>query len=155
VLLLLLLAAAAVLLRKKRRAAKEMTGEPPLPPELELERRAGELRAKNLWQAGEFRLFFIALSGMLKHFLERAYGFNAEECTTAETVADMKAREPDAGIVSGLEGIFTQADLVKFARRVPEEEAAAGIWRQIDLLIAEHKKRRRLAEEAARVPPGR
>ena len=34
-------------------------------------------------------------------------------------------------------------------------EAEAGIWKRIDALIAEHRKRRRLAEEAAHVPPGR
>ncbi len=155
VLLLLLLAAAAVRLRKQRRQSKERAAEPPLPPEIELERDAYALRARKLWPAGEFRAFFIALSLMLKHFLERAYGFNAGECTTAETLASMKTREADLDITAGLEEIFTQADLVKFARRVPAAEAEAGIWRRIDSLIAAHKDRRRRAEEAARVPPGR
>ncbi len=154
-LLALLLGAVALLLRRRLKRKKELAAEPPLLPELELERGIRELRGKNLWQAGEFRPFFITLSGLLKHFLERAYGFNAEECTTAETVAGIRSREADTGVVAGLEGIFTLADLVKFARLVPEAETESNIWKQVDSLVAEHRKRRRLAEEAAHVPPGR
>lgn len=155
VLLLLLLVAVVVMLRRKLQRKKKLAAEPPLPPEVELEQGIRELRGKNLWQAGEFRQFFIALSAMLKRFIERAYGFNAEECTTIETVAGLKPREADAAIVAGLEEILTQADLVKFARLVPADDVVTGIWGQIDAIIAEHKKRRRLAEEAARVSSGR
>jgi len=151
----LLLVAAFLLLRRQRRRMQERRATPPLPPELELEQDIHALRGRNLWSTGEFRHFFIVLSGVLKRFIERAYGFNAGECTTAETLAGLGTRENDAGIIAGLEEIFTLADLVKFARRVPAPEAEAGIWKRIDALIAEHRKRRRLAEEAAHVPPGR
>jgi hypothetical protein len=154
-LLALLLAAAALLLLRRRRRAAAQPEPPPLPPELELERAARELRERHLWPAGEYRAFFIALSGMLKRFLARAYGFNADECTSAETVAGLRAREHDAGIVAALEETFALADLVKFARRAPEPGAEAGIWQRIESLVAEHKERRRRAEEAAHAAPGR
>lgn len=153
--LLLLLGAAALLGLKKSKKKRQREAEPPLAPEIELEMRVRELRQKNLPQSGEFRPFFIALSGMIKHFIQRAYGFNAVDCTTAETMARLKNCESDGEIVAGLEAIFTEADLVKFARQVPEQEFVAGIWPQIAALVAKHKKRRELAMAATHVQTGR
>jgi hypothetical protein len=153
--LLLLLGALLLLLLKKSKKKRRLEAEPPLAPEIELEMRVRELRQKNLPQAGEFRQFFIALSGMIKHFIQRAYGFNAVDCTTAETMARLKECEGDGEIVAGLETIFTEADLVKFARQVPEKESVASIWPQIASLVATHKKRRELATAATHVQTGR
>lgn len=152
---LLLLGAMALLWLKKAKKKRQMEAEPPLAPEIELEMRARELRRKNLPQSGEFRPFFIALSGMLKHFIQRAYGFNAVDCTTAETLAWLKSREGDGEIVAGLETIFTEADLVKFARQVPEQEFVAGIWPRIATLVAKHKERRERTMAATHVQTGR
>jgi hypothetical protein len=154
-LLLLLLGALVLLLLKKMKKKRLLETAPPLAPEIELEMRVRELRKKNLPQAGEFRQFFISLSGMIKHFIQRAYGFNAVDCTTAETVAQLKNSENDGEIVAGLEAIFTQADLVKFARQVPENEAVAGIWPMIASLVAKHKKRRERTMAANHVQTGR
>jgi hypothetical protein len=153
--LLLLLGALAWLGLKKLKKKHLPETEPLLAAEIELEMRASELRKKKLPQAGEFRQFFIALSGMLKHFIQRAYGFNAMDCTTAETMAQLEKCEQDGEIVSGLKTIFAEADLVKFARRLPEREAVDGIWPLIASLVAKHKKRRELALAATHVQTGR
>jgi hypothetical protein len=155
VLLLLLLGAALLLALRKRRGKRRAGSAPPLPPETELEMRVAELRRRNLPQAGEFRKFFIALSDMIKRFLQRAYGFNAEECTSAETVARLRGSESAGEIVAHLEAIFMQADLVKFARQVPAPEAVEGIWPMIASMIAVHRRRREQATEAADVQAGR
>jgi hypothetical protein len=155
IVLLILLAAMGRLLLKKMKK-KRLPDAVPLPePEIELEMRVQELRQKNLPQRGEFRQFFIVLSEMIKHFIQRAYGFNAKDCTSAETVAQLKDGEKDAAIVSDLGSIFTQADLVKFARRVPETEAVAEIFHKIAALIEKHKKRREAAAAEAHVQTGR
>jgi hypothetical protein len=153
--LLLLLGALAWLGLKKLKKKRLPEAEPLLAAEIELEMRANELRKKNLPQTGEFRQFFIALSGMLKHFIQRAYGFNAMDCTTAETMAQLENRESDGEIVSGMAAIFVEADLVKFARLLPEKETVDGIWPQIASLVAEHKKRRELALAATHVQTSR
>jgi len=150
-LLLLLLAAGALLLRRKMTERRRVDAAPPLPPEIELEMRLRELRRKNLPQAGEFRHFFIALCDTIKQFLQRAYGFNAVDCTTAETVAHLQGRENDGEIVTHLEEIFRQADLVKFALLVPEKEAVARIWPMTDSLVRKHKQRREAAMAEAHV----
>lgn len=154
-LLLLLLAVLAWRLWRRAKKKRAPDAAPPLPPELELEMLLRELRRKNLPRAGEFRAFFIALSALLKRFIQRAYGFNAEECTTAETMARLRGLEPEAGIVAGLDAAFTQADLVKFARGIPGDDAEAALWPMLDSLIAAHRRRRAQAQEADHVQAGR
>jgi len=155
ILLFLLLALAVRLLLQRSRRRSLGASEPPLPPEIELEMRVQELRRRNLPQEGEFRRFFIALGDLIKHFLQRAYGFNAEDCTTAETVAQLQRSESDGEMVTDLKAIFGQADLVKFARQVPEKEAVDGIWPMIASMIAKHKQRREQALAQAHVQAGR
>lgn len=145
VMLLLLLGIAGWLLLKRMKTGRQPASAPLPPPEIELEMRLRELRGKNLPQRGEFRQFFISLSDMTKHFIERAYEFNAADLTTAETVGRLKNSEADGEIVSRLETVFRQADLVKFARQVPENEAMAAIFQQIAGVIQKHKQRRELA----------
>jgi len=155
ILMLILLGAAALLAMKKSRGKGQAEAAPLLPPEIELEMRIQELRKRNLLPEGEFRRFFIALSDVIKHFLQRAYEFNAADCTTAETVARLQASESDGKIVAHLEAIFGQADLVKFAQQVPGKEAVDGIWPMIASMIAEHKRRREQALAQAHVQAGR
>jgi hypothetical protein len=154
-LLLLLLGVLALFVAKKLRKKRLTEAGPPLPPEIELEILVRELRQKELPQLGEFRPFFISLSAMIKHFLQRAYGFNAKDCTTVETMALLKKNERDEEIVAQMDAIFTQADLVKFARLVPESEAVGGIFPKIALVIKKHKKRREVALAEAHDQTGR
>jgi hypothetical protein len=150
-LLLFLLAGLAALLRRRAGRRDAPQSAPPLPPELELEARLHELRKKDFLARGEFRPFFIALSALLKRFIEHAYGFNAEDCTTSETLALLRLRENDGMIVSGLDTILSQADLVKFARRLPGGEELAAIWPRLAAIIGTHRARREQALEAAHV----
>jgi hypothetical protein len=153
--LLLLLVVLGILLMKKMKKKRLPASLPPLPPEIELEKRLHELRQKNLLPAGEFRQFFIALSEMIKHFIMRAYGFNALDRTTFETVEQLEKSEDDGEIVAHLRAIFAEADLVKFARQIPETDTMTMIFKQIAVLIGKHKKRRELAEAEAHVQAGK
>ncbi len=152
VMLLLLLAALGRLWLKKKPLPEAA---PWLPPEIELEMDLRELGRKNLLQQGEFRQFFIILSDRIKHFIERAYEFNAADFTTAETVAQLKNSEKDGEIIAHLQTIFRQADLVKFARQVPEKEAVAVIFQKLAVLIEKHKNRREPVMAEPHVQAGR
>jgi hypothetical protein len=154
-LLLLLLAALFLLLRKRAQGRRVLAVVPPPPPEDELEASLQRLRQGGLLPRGEYRAFFIALSAMLKRFIQRAYGFNAEECTTAETVPRLRESEADAAIVSGLEAVLTQADLAKFARRIPGDGEVAALWPVLDSIVASHRAHRQQAREADHVQAGR
>ena len=54
-----------------------------------------------------------------------------------------------------MESIFRLADLVKFARQVPGQDAIAGLWQKITALIATHKERREAALAEAHAQTGR
>jgi hypothetical protein len=153
--MLLLLGALLWFLLKKMKQKRLPETAPWLPPEIELEMRIRELRQKNLPQLGEFRQFFISLSDMIKHFIERAYEFNAADFTTVETVEQLKNSETDGEILVHMETLFRQADLVKFARQVPEKETVDVVFQMIAALIEKHKNRRETAIAEAHVQTGR
>jgi hypothetical protein len=156
-LLLLLLAALAAFARKRarsRRAGGEASA-PQAPADAELEESLRRLRRSELLRRGEFRAFFIALTAALRRFLGRAYGFPAEERTTAETLALLGEREGDAALVAGLETVLAQADLAKFARRPPAGGEMDALWTILAGLVAAHRARREKAQEAADAQAGR
>lgn len=156
-LLLLLLTTLAAFARKRMlgRRRRGAAAPPPVPPDEELAESLLRLRRGELLRRGEFRAFFIALTAALKRFLNRAYGFAAEDCTTAETVALLGGREGDADWVAGMESVLAQADLVKFARRRPADGEMDVLWESLDGLVAVHRARREKAQEAAHAPAGR
>ncbi len=154
-LLLLLLAALALFLRKRAQGRRTAAVAPPPLPEVELEANLLRLKESGLLQRGEYRAFFITLSAMLKHFIQRAYGFHAEECTTAETLPLLREKESEAAIVAGLETVLSQADLVKFARRVPVDGEVAALWPMLDAIVAGQRARRQQSQETDHAQAGR
>lgn len=149
--LLLLAPLALWLLRRRRRPAAAAA--PPPPPEEELAAALLPLRRQGP-PPGDPRPFFVALSALVRRFCRRAYGFQAEDCTTAETAARLAEREKDAGLVAALRAVLEGCDLVKFARRVPPAAEVAALWPALDAVIESHRARRR-AREAERAQAGR
>ncbi|MEI6614644.1 MAG: hypothetical protein WCL37_07085 [Chrysiogenales bacterium] len=124
-------------------------------PEIELELRIRELWQQKLPQKGEYKLFFILLGEIIKHFLARVYSFNADDFTTTEINAQLKSSEKDSAIVACLENIFQQADLVKFAEQIPETKVISALAEKITTMTGKYKKRRSLEIEANHVQTGR
>jgi hypothetical protein len=153
---LLLFLGIILLILKRKRIKKQLNVTTSLPaPEIELELNFRELWQKKLPQKGEYKLFFILLGEIIKHFLARAYSFNADDFTTTEIIAHLKSCEKDPDIVVCMENIFRQADLVKFAEQIPETTVISALAEQIAALTGKYKKRRSLETEAPHVQTGR
>ena len=77
------------------------------------------LQAKNLWQNGDVKTFYIELTDILREYLEKRYSIQALEQTTEEIFASLKHKQiaPDAR--KKLKDILVLADLVKFAKEKP------------------------------------
>ncbi len=153
---LLLLLAAILLILKRKVSKKNAATATILPvPEIELEISIRELWQEKLLQKGEYKLFFIRLGEIIKHFLARTYHFNADDLTTTEIMARLENSEKNQSVVTGMEDIFQQADLVKFAQQIPEATIISALAEKIARLINAYKKRRSLENEANHVQTGR
>jgi hypothetical protein len=152
---LILLLGAILLILKRKRMNKKPAAAAFLPaPEIELEFSVRGLWQKKLPQKGETKLFFILLGEIIKHFLARAYDFNADDLTTTEIIARLEGSENDSAIITGMGDIFRQADLVKFAEQIPETTVINALADTIALLIGKYKEKRSLENEANHVQTG-
>jgi hypothetical protein len=153
---LFLLLGVILLFLKRKMRKKPFHEDLSLPaPEIELELRVRELWQKELPQKGEYKLFFILLGEIIKHFLERVYSFNADDFTSTEIIAQLKSSEKDSDIVVCMEDIFRQADLVKFAKQIPETMVISILAEKIAAMTGKYKKRRSQETEANHVQTGR
>ena len=89
----------------------------------ELEALLGE----DLVARGAFKLFYLRLSDIVRHYVEERFGLRAPEQTTEEFLAAMSAAPViRRGHQTLLRDFLNQADLVKFAEFVPDANDVAG-----------------------------
>jgi hypothetical protein len=81
--------------------------------------RLNELKAKNLWQQGEVKLYYIELTDILRDYLERRYRIRTHEQTTEEIFTALNGKELSKESSAILFQLLTLADLVKFAKQQP------------------------------------
>ncbi|MDE2038767.1 MAG: hypothetical protein KGO96_08175 [Elusimicrobia bacterium] len=126
---LALLAAAVYAWKKfKSRAAAGPASTAPAdlraPEERALEELAA-LEASPLWRERRYREFYFSLTEILRGYLERRYGMPALKFTTYELLRQLRQAEAERASVALCKDLFQRADLVKFAKTVPEPEQAA------------------------------
>jgi hypothetical protein len=96
-----------------------------LPPHVEAIRRLELLRNQKLPQNGKHKQYYSGITDILRTYLARRWGIGAMEMTSAEIVeaveAPHRAGEVDDKRFSALRALLTTADLVKFAKFVPDE----------------------------------
>lgn len=89
--------------------------------------KLNELQAKNLWQNGDVKTFYIELTDILREYLEKRYTIQAFEQTSEEILGSLKPKQIPADARGKLKDILVLADLVKFAKEKPvgrENEAS-------------------------------
>jgi hypothetical protein len=84
-------------------------------------RELENLQNKKLWQTGELKMYYSELTGILRQYLENRYSVYSLELTTAETLdALTKTGFKRDERYNQLKIVLTNADLVKFAKYLPE-----------------------------------
>ena len=150
VLLIISLAALAVAyfgyrLYNKFRKSRFMSA-PALPPWDEALLALEKLNALNLTAQGLVKRYYYALSEILKRYIERRFAFNAVEQTTTEIMNHMKLnkipRRDDFG------KFFNRADMVKYAKFVPQHEELDNAAVQVQELVLATKLEEKPAEPA-------
>ncbi len=101
------------------------------PPEVIAEEELARLKASGFWEQGRRKEFYLALTDILRRYLERRYGFSATRETSNEIFRRLRRRELDSHQISAFKKLFDKADLVKFARLLTEDP-----WKDADLAEA-------------------
>jgi len=109
-----------VLNRRKAAAA------PPPPPAHQVALEAlARLRRRMLLEAGQHEEYYVALSGIVRTYVESRFGLRAPEMTTEEFLLAMQRdRRLSTDHRSLLGEFLSESDLVKFARHMPTLEDA-------------------------------
>jgi hypothetical protein len=96
-----------------------------LPPHVEAIRRLEALRNQKLPQNGRHKQYYSGITDIMRTYFERRFGIGAMEMTSAEILnameAPRRAGEVDRKRYDDLAALLTTADLVKFAKMVPDE----------------------------------
>lgn len=77
------------------------------------------LRESKLWERGEPKNYYTALTDIIRTYVGRRYEVNAMESTSDEIIAMLKAQQLDKEHVGQLRQLFEVSDLVKFAKWQP------------------------------------
>ncbi|MEL6635985.1 MAG: hypothetical protein AAFR05_04525 [Bacteroidota bacterium] len=95
------------------------------------------LKKRQLWQQGQVKEYQSELTFIVREYLENRYGIQALESTTAEILTQLQFREFATEQQTRLQEMFQLADMVKFAKAIPEAtmhgklmENAEGFIRQ-------------------------
>ena len=125
-----------VLLLKKCRRRSEMESVE-MPWETAL-RQLDALRSFDPLKEGRIEEFYVSLSGIVRHYLERRFGLRAPEMTTEEFF-DLMSRD---GTLAGehkqlMQEFLAHCDLVKFARYGPSRSEIDGAYGSASRLVKE------------------
>ena len=130
-LILLILAVIIYLIYKYKNRKKKMQGlkisnpyldETKTPEEVALA-QIDKLLLQELWNSGQYKLFYIYLTDILRDYLTARFGFEAHKFTTKDLLRYIKNRKDfKKDLVNPLEIFLKSADFVKFAKAVPTFE---------------------------------
>ncbi len=137
--ILAVLAAAFLALRKVLTTPRTILHmAPPVPPHRIALDALADLRAKGWIEALKIEPFYVALSGIVRRYLEGRFGLRAPERTTEEFIRDAlsskKLSDAHRDLVAGF---LEQSDLVKFARHAPGQADMRNALESAERLVHE------------------
>ena len=102
---------------------------PPLPPHEEAFAALERLRVLNLCADGKHKLYYSTLTDILRTYIVRRFDVGAMEMTSDEIIESMRGVELQQKQSMDLTMILREADLVKFAKAMPESSEAEAVMR--------------------------
>lgn len=120
--ILVIIATIFFFIRRKKKQAKPAA--PPAPPRLLrdiVQEKLANLAEKQIWQSGNYKLYYTELTDILRFYVEKRYYISTFEATSDDILMKLESKIEKHHLYS-LQGILQTADLVKFAKLVPENE---------------------------------
>jgi hypothetical protein len=122
--LLLLLGAFYLLHRYLAKRGKRISDlfkpAPPLPPHVVAIQALEQLHNQKLWQNNKHKLYYSGLTDILRCYLVGRFGVSAMEMTSDEILESLHPLNLPSKSIMELRSLLQEADLVKFAKALPE-----------------------------------
>jgi hypothetical protein len=95
------------------------------------------LKQKNLIGEKQHKAYYFELTDILRSFHGRMFAFNAMDMTSEEFFAIFEQKELPEGLLPRTRSLMNHADLVKFAKFVPDDERAESDFEEVHRMIDE------------------
>lgn len=105
--------------RKSKKPLILFKPKPELPAHILAIEALNHLKDEALWKRGRFKEYYTGLTDILRNYFERRYGVMAQEMTSDEILEALKSHT-NGSLLNKLKNLFYTADLVKFAKGIPE-----------------------------------
>ena len=102
--------------------SRDVKPAPKLPPHVIAIKALDELQNRKLWQNGKHKLYYSTLTEILRLYIEGRWSVGALEMTSDEIISALRDVDIKHDSRSNLIAILRTADMVKFAKALPEAE---------------------------------
>lgn len=128
--------------RRKKQPVYKPVSAPSKPAYVIALEQLDQLKAEKLWQQNRIKEYYTRLTNIIRAYLERRYGIKAMEETTSEILKDMEHTGfSNKELFEKLRGLLGLADLVKFAKNLPEpDENEKNLENAYDFVIQTKQK---------------
>jgi len=113
--------------KKKRVVAATEEAVPDIPAHVLALLQLDELEQKQLWQKGEFKLYYSEATEIIRRYFEKRYGILALEMTTGEVMEQLQKLKIEHSMLLSIEQLLSWADLVKFAKYRPSATECSDV----------------------------
>lgn len=96
-----------------------------------------ELKRKEDWIKGREKEHYSAFSGILKMYIGARFDLNLMERTTFETKLLLQQKGVNPGLISRINELLQEADLIKFAKQPSDDLIARSSLRKLEELVIE------------------
>ncbi len=93
------------------------------------------LEAEGLLERKDYELYLDRASDTLREYLGARYGFEGLESTTREILRQLEQKAPHFPFTSSVRTLLQRTDLVKFARRLPDEQECKDAVREVRRIV--------------------
>jgi hypothetical protein len=105
------------------------------PPDVTALRELEQLKDEKPWTHNKVKYYYSRISEILRNYIEGRFNTLAMEQTTGEILQSLRHSAVDNAELNNLSDLLRLADLVKFARVIPDpEENAVQIGRAVDFV---------------------
>ena len=111
-----------------------------------------ELKDSKLWQQGQEKAYYTALTEILRVYIDQRFHINAMEMTSTQIVETLRRNEETKAVNQQLRDILEMADFVKFAKMRPLPDDNVQVMRYAENFVEETKPEEKTPEVADATP---